>query len=102
MSRPMLTILGAICFWPVRVARTRRIYAELAALDDRGLADIGLGRHDLRDMTAYSLDDDPTSRLAERARERAQAALAARLERRPQPWPPGQSAPSGGAKGIAA
>jgi uncharacterized protein YjiS (DUF1127 family) len=60
--------------WPARVAHARRDLAMLASLDDRGLADIGLGRHDLRDATAVGLGEDPTVLLAERARERARAA----------------------------
>jgi hypothetical protein len=49
----------------------------LASLDDRDLADIGLGRHDLRDATAVGLGKDPTELLAARARERARAGKAA-------------------------
>jgi len=56
--------------WPLRVAEARRESALLAGLDDRSLADIGLTREDLRDATAFALSERPSSRLAERARER--------------------------------
>ena len=70
--------------WPLRVAEARREFALLAGLDDRGLADIGLTRQDLRDVTALSLAEQPSSRLAERARER-EALIRAR--RRPSSGP---------------
>ena len=54
--------------WPARVAQARRDLAMPASLDDRDLADIGLGRHDLRDATAVGLGKDPTELLAARAR----------------------------------
>ncbi len=92
MRKSVLSTLSEICLWPIRVAYARRVLAELAALDDRGLADIGLGRHDLRDMTAYGLGEDPTGTLAERARERARAAVAGQPAHRPPTRPPGTRA----------
>jgi uncharacterized protein YjiS (DUF1127 family) len=74
MSNLALSYLVNACLWPARVAQARRDLAMLASLDDRGLADIGLGRHDLRDATAVGLGEDPTALLAVRARERALAA----------------------------
>jgi uncharacterized protein YjiS (DUF1127 family) len=74
MPNLALSYLVNACLWPARVAQARRDLAMLASLDDRGLADIGLGRHDLRDATAVGLGGDPTALLAERARERAMAA----------------------------
>jgi uncharacterized protein YjiS (DUF1127 family) len=68
--------------WPARVAAARRELAALSRLDDRGLADIGLVRQDLRDATAFGLSEAPSSRLAIRAREREALARAAR---RPPP-----------------
>ncbi|MDE3177851.1 MAG: DUF1127 domain-containing protein [Pseudomonadota bacterium] len=56
--------------WWVRVAEHRRVLADLAQLDDRGLADIGLSRQDLRDATALGLGVDPSVVLAKRAAER--------------------------------
>jgi uncharacterized protein YjiS (DUF1127 family) len=73
MSNLALSYLVNVCLWPARVAQARRDLAMLASLDDRDLADIGLGRHDLRDATAVRLGEDPTVLLAERARERAQS-----------------------------
>jgi hypothetical protein len=70
-----LTRLGLLALdlaaWPFRVADHRRALAALAGLDDRELADIGLMRQDLRDVTALPLGADPTLPLAERAKERA-------------------------------
>ena len=74
MSRLALSYLVNACLWPARVAQGRRDLAMLASLDDRGLADIGLGRHDLRDATAVGFGEDPTTLLAARSRERARAA----------------------------
>jgi uncharacterized protein YjiS (DUF1127 family) len=60
-----------VASWPARVADHRRALAALSSLDDRELADIGLMRQDLRDVTALPLGADPTLPLAERAQERA-------------------------------
>ncbi len=72
--------LWRLLSWPARVAEARREFALLAKLDDRGLADIGLTRQDLRDATAFALSEPPSPRLAERARERE---VLARAQRRP-------------------
>jgi len=68
--RRIVVVLARSVSWPVRVARQRRIIAELAVLDDRGLADIGLSRQDLRDASALAIDADPSEHLQRRARER--------------------------------
>jgi uncharacterized protein YjiS (DUF1127 family) len=60
-----------IASWPFRVAEHRRALAALAGLNDHELADIGLKRQDLRDVTALPLGADPTRHLAERAGARA-------------------------------
>ncbi len=70
--------------WPFRVAAARAALSALASMDGRELADIGLTRCDLRDVSALALDHDPTDLLARRARERRRGAFA----------PP--TAPSGG------
>jgi uncharacterized protein YjiS (DUF1127 family) len=75
---PYATWLWQFLSWPARVAEARRDFALLATLDDRGLADIGLSRQDLRDATALPLSENPTGRLAEVAKERAVLATAAR------------------------
>ena len=77
-AKSVLFALASCCLWPVRVARARRDLELLAGLDDRGLADIGLSRQDLRDVTALGLSQDPTGPLSARARERASLAMAAR------------------------
>jgi uncharacterized protein YjiS (DUF1127 family) len=59
-----------LALWPLRVLAERRALAQLGAMDDRELADIGLRRQDLRDATAIGLGDDPTKMLAARAAER--------------------------------
>jgi uncharacterized protein YjiS (DUF1127 family) len=53
--------------WPVRVTAARAAFRQLAAMDARELADIGLAAQDLRDATALALDEDPTRALAARA-----------------------------------
>ena len=74
------THLRQALLWPVRVARGRRELARIAALSDRELGDIGLTRHDVRNASALSLDEDPTryfaSVVGERRRaERARASM---------------------------
>jgi uncharacterized protein YjiS (DUF1127 family) len=83
MLRRLVSFVAAIVLWPVCVAEHRRVLAELAAMDDRGLADIGLRRQDLRDVTALPLSADPTAALAQRARERERLARTARRAAKP-------------------
>ncbi len=71
-------LISWLVWWPLRVAEARREFALLAGLDDRGLADMGLTRQDLRDATAFPLSERPSSCLAERAREREAQARARR------------------------
>ena len=70
-------LLGQAAAWPFRVAATRRAMAALGALNDRELADIGLVRQDLRDVSALALNEDPTAILAERADQRRRRRLPA-------------------------
>jgi uncharacterized protein YjiS (DUF1127 family) len=86
MKRQFVRFSLAVLLWPFRVAEHRRCMAELAAMDDHTLKDIGLTRQDLRDATALPLHRDPTRQLRERANERAEASLRAR---RPPPGPNG-------------
>jgi uncharacterized protein YjiS (DUF1127 family) len=86
MFRRLVWLPLSLLLWPVRVAESRRVMAALGALDDRGLADIGLSRQDLRDVTALPLAVDPTPVLAGRAAERQ--ALARRARRKSSPPPP--------------
>jgi uncharacterized protein YjiS (DUF1127 family) len=67
---PMRSWVLRLAAWPLRVLTERRAMAQLGAMDDRELADIGLRRQDLRDATALSLAEDPTKMLAARAAER--------------------------------
>ena len=67
--RGIFAIVVRIALWPARVAAARAVLAKLAAMDARELADIGLTLHDLRDVSAAPLDQDPTRVLADRARE---------------------------------
>jgi uncharacterized protein YjiS (DUF1127 family) len=72
---PFITVLTKTLTWPLRVAAHRRVLNQLGGFDDRELADIGLCRQDLRDVTALPFAVDPTDHLAGRARERAEASL---------------------------
>lgn len=56
--------------WPARVIQARRDLAQLGAMSDHELSDIGLSRQDLRNATAMGLDADPTLALAKAAQER--------------------------------
>ncbi len=65
-----LALVWRIATWPLRVLAARQAMAQLGAMSDRELADVGLRRQDLRDATALSLGEDPTAVLAARAAER--------------------------------
>ncbi len=74
----MFRRLTAVLNWPFEVFEHRRVLTQLAEMDDRGLADIGLSRQDLRDVTALPLGADPSRTLAQRAAEREGLARRAR------------------------
>jgi uncharacterized protein YjiS (DUF1127 family) len=78
MLRRLANLVVDVLIWPLRVAENRRVLGALCELDDRGLADIGLSRQDLRDVTALPVGADASVVLAERAREREESALRAR------------------------
>jgi uncharacterized protein YjiS (DUF1127 family) len=78
MLRRLANLVVDVLIWPLRVAENRRVLGALCELDDRGLADIGLSRQDLRDVTALPVGADASVVLAERAREREENALRAR------------------------
>ncbi len=84
----LVEIVRRAAAWPFRVAAARAALNALAGMDGRELADIGLTRSDLRDVSALALDHDPTVLLARRARERRRGAFA----------PP--TAPSGGESAL--
>ncbi len=56
--------------WPGRVMEARRLAHQFAAMSDHELADIGLLRQDLRDLSAWPAHEDPGDRLEARARAR--------------------------------
>jgi uncharacterized protein YjiS (DUF1127 family) len=81
--------LRSLVLWPFRVAQARATLRQLAALDARLLADIGLTPADLNDATAMPLASEPGAFLAARVNEKrlSQPALggkpAGREDRRP-------------------
>lgn len=83
LAAGFLAACAHIALWPARVAAARAVFAQLAAMDGRELADIGLTAQDLRDATALRLHEDPSSQLAGRAEEARRRAG----ERRPQVRP---------------
>ena len=85
MFRRFASLTLSLLLWPIRVAEHRRVLGALGGMDDRGLADIGLARQDLRDVTALPLGRDPTPMLATRAAEREAQARRARREPRSPP-----------------
>lgn len=62
----------------LRALVNRRQVARIGDLSDRGLADIGLMRGDLRHARRTPLGSDPTARLASMARERVHSHRAER------------------------
>lgn len=68
---PLVTVLFRLLLWPVRMLRSRREFADLAAMSDHELRDIGITRQDLRNITALPRDESPTAPLAAIAGERA-------------------------------
>ncbi len=75
LSSRLFTLFTSALVWPLRVAEHRRVLKDLSNFNDHELADIGLSRQDLRDVTALPLSVDPTGLLAARALARADAAL---------------------------
>ena len=74
----MFRRLSVVLAWPFQVFEHRRVLAQLGQMDDRALADIGITRQDLRDVTALPIGADPSDALARRAAEREFLAKAAR------------------------
>ena len=69
-------VLISLALWPLRVAAARATLRQLAALDARALADIGLTPADLNDATALPLTSEPGLFLAARVDGRRVARLA--------------------------
>ncbi len=80
-KRPLLSRSLRVAGWPLRIVAARRAMAQLGAMSDRELADVGLYRQDLRDATALSLAADPTEMFATRAAERRRARWAMIVEK---------------------
>ena len=66
VSSRLSAALISLALWPLRVAAARATLRQLAALDARSLADIGLRPADLNDATALPLAADPGLFLAAR------------------------------------
>src|SRR6478752_8381473 len=73
LTSRFVAVAVRMVFWPVRVARTRKVMNQLAAMNAHQLKDIGLTPDDIISAQAVALDQDPTSLLASRAKERAEA-----------------------------
>ena len=82
----MFRRLSVVLAWPFQVFEHRRVLAQLGAMDDRDLSDIGLTRQDLRDVTALPLGADPTRLLSRRAAEREHLSRRARKAIPPKLW----------------
>jgi uncharacterized protein YjiS (DUF1127 family) len=73
LVRALLALVALVTYWlkqSARGRRHRRAARELAGLDRRMLADIGITRADLRDAFSEPFWDDPTVLLRERSNER--------------------------------
>lgn len=73
LTSRFVAVAVRVVLWPVRVARTRKVMNQLAGMSDHQLRDIGLTRDDIVSAQAVALDEDPTSLLASRAKERAES-----------------------------
>lgn len=73
--RSLLSLIGHVLLWPVRVYRARQALHQLSQMDARELRDIGLTPYDIQSAQALPLDADPTTLLASRASERTRKAL---------------------------
>jgi uncharacterized protein YjiS (DUF1127 family) len=73
LVRAFASLLALVAYWLKALARARRHRrqaSQLAGLDRRMLADIGISRADLRDAFSEPFWEDPTTLLRERAIER--------------------------------
>ena len=88
VSSRLTAALRSLALWPLRVAEARATLRQLAALDARALADIGLTPADLNDAAALPLAADPGRFLAarvdgQRAARQARIGEPRRVRRRP-------------------
>jgi uncharacterized protein YjiS (DUF1127 family) len=87
LSRAVASLVAVAARWAKVVAkasRNRREAAQLAKLDRRMLADIGITRADVRDAFSEPFWEDPTALLRERAIERRMNRPAVRGQRDPR------------------
>ena len=56
--------------WPMRVHANRQLLERMSCMSDYELADIGLTRRDLSDVSALPLDTEAGAFLAKRANDR--------------------------------
>ncbi len=73
LVRAVASLLAVSAYWlkiVARARRNRRQASQLAKLDRRMLADIGITRADVRDAFSEPFWEDPTALLRERAIER--------------------------------
>jgi uncharacterized protein YjiS (DUF1127 family) len=73
LARAFASLLVLVTHWLkdlARARRNRRQASQLAGLDRRMLADIGITRADVRDAFSEPFWEDPTALLLERAIER--------------------------------
>lgn len=66
LAARLLAGVDALVMWPFRVAENRRVVETLAALSDHDLRDIGVSRHDLRDLAALPFHCDAGAFLSRR------------------------------------
>lgn len=64
------TVLAKALAYPIRFYQARRDIAQLAAMDDTQLRDIGLTRFDVANAAALPLDRNPTEALSNVVAER--------------------------------
>jgi uncharacterized protein YjiS (DUF1127 family) len=65
-----LAVLSKVLAYPIRFYQARRDIAQLAAMDDVQLRDIGLTRFDVANAAALPLDRNPTEALSNVVAER--------------------------------
>jgi uncharacterized protein YjiS (DUF1127 family) len=65
-----LAVVSKVLAYPIRFYQARRDIAQLAAMDDTQLRDIGLTRFDVANAAALPLDRSPTEALSTVVAER--------------------------------
>jgi uncharacterized protein YjiS (DUF1127 family) len=87
LVRAFASLVALVAYWLKIVARARRHRREarqLAKLDRRMLADIGITRADVNDAFSEPFWEDPTALLRERAIERRMNRPVLRVQRDPR------------------